>query len=119
MNSAAEQLRAWAAATQDAATAADALAEGVARLRATASDTSNDITVTIDAAGALLGLDLGEKARDASPDRLAASIMDTVRSARRSVLDQLTTLVGATVGTDSPTGAAVLELHERRLRESR
>jgi hypothetical protein len=119
MNTAAEQIRAWAAAAQHAATAANALAEGVATLRATARDASNDITVTVDAAGALLGLDLGERVRAVSPDRLAASIMDTVRSARHSALDQLTTLVGATVGTDSPAGTAVLELHERRLRESR
>ena len=119
MNSAAEQIRAWAAAAQHAATAANALADGVATLRATARDTSGDITVTVDAAGALVGLDLGEKVRDVSPDRLAASIMATVRSARHGALDQLTTLVGATVGTDTPTGAAVLELHERRLRESR
>src|SRR5690242_9861463 len=119
MNTAVEQIRAWAAEAQQAATAANALAEGVASLRATVRDTSNDITVTVDAAGALLGLDLGENVRDVSPHRLAASIMETVRSARHSALDQLTALVGATVGTDSSTGAAVLELHERRLRESR
>src|SRR5262245_25606228 len=88
MNSAAEQIRAWAATAQRASAAADALADGVAALRATARDASGDITVTVDAAGALLGLDLGEGVRSLSPDRLAASIMTTIRSARHGVLDQ-------------------------------
>jgi hypothetical protein len=119
MNSAAEQIRAWAARAQAASAAADALADDVAALRATARDASGAVTVTVDAAGALLGLDLGDGVRALSPDRLAASIMTTVRSARQGVLDQLATVVDATVGADSPTGAAVLELQERRLRESR
>jgi hypothetical protein len=94
----------------------------VAALRATARDAAAGIMVTVDAGGALVALDLGDRAGALAPQRLADAIMAAVRSARGDVLDQLTVLVGETVGVDSPTGAAVLELQRRRLaaaRESR
>jgi hypothetical protein len=117
MNSATEQIRAWAAQAEQTASAATALADGVAALRATVR--RGEITVTVDASGALLGLELGAGACDQGPRQLAASILSNVRSAKDEVYHQLTAVVSQTVGVDSPTGAALIELQRRRLLESR
>ncbi len=119
MESAAEHVRAWAARAERHASAASTMADEIARISATARDASGAITVTVDAAGALVGLELGDAVQRMSPARLAAEIMATVRTARGDIVGKVASVVDATVGAGSPTGAAVMSGLERRFGQRR
>jgi hypothetical protein len=114
MDSAEEQVRDWAAAAQRQAAAARALVDELARISATARGASGEVTLTVDATGALVDLQLGDGVRTLSPARLAGEIMATVRTARDDVAARVGSVVGATVGTDTPVGAAVLSGLDRQ-----
>jgi hypothetical protein len=114
MQSALAQVREWAARAQARAAETQSLADAVARVTATARDRSGAITVTVDATGALVGLEFGDGIREFSPARLAEQVMQTVRAAQANLVAAVDSAVVTTVGADSPIRAAVIDNLERR-----
>lgn len=114
MESAMAEVREWAARAQARASETQSLADEMARVTATARDRSGAVTVTVDATGALVRLELNDGVRAVNPARLAEQIMQTVRTAQADLIAAVGSVVATTVGVDSPTGAAVMDGLERR-----
>ena len=98
----------WRADVTERRARARDLSARLRRLRETARSPDGSITVSVGAAGDLLGLTLGESVRDRSPAVLAAEIMATVAVARAALLDGVVSAAEATVGAESVMGRVVV-----------
>ncbi|HLU32671.1 MAG TPA: YbaB/EbfC family nucleoid-associated protein [Natronosporangium sp.] len=114
LDEAQEWLRSWTAQISQRAEAATALSDRVAALESTAEDLDGAVRVRVDGAGRLVGLELGERARDLSAAGLAEVIMGTVARAQHGLNARVAEAVAETVGADTETGRAVLNSFAHR-----
>jgi hypothetical protein len=90
------------------------LADRVAGLRASASGAGGAIRVTVGNSGAVIDLELDDRACEMTGGELADNILQVMRRAQGRLPDQVAEAVHATVGVESPTGRAVLDTYIRR-----
>ncbi len=114
LDEASEWVRTWADQIGEQAASAQRMANDVAAITATVRDSSGDITVTVDSTGMLTRLDLTDRIRNRTGAELAADIMATLRQAQADLTAKVSSVVAATVGADSVTGATVIGSFERR-----
>src|SRR3954471_2478636 len=93
---------------------ADALADRVATLSASATGDDGAVTVTVAGSGLVTGLDLQDRVRRFTGSMLSVEIMRTMRRAQAALAEQVAAAVDETVGTDSETGRAMLDSYTRR-----
>ncbi|MEH1163789.1 YbaB/EbfC family nucleoid-associated protein [Micromonospora sp. CPCC 205539] len=109
-DSARERLSAWQGRIGKLAADTKAMSDRLEHLRVTASDGNRLVEVTIDSAGALVDLRLGQQTQRLAPDVVARTIMATIRAAKEELADRSQEIIAETVGTES---AAAREIAER------
>jgi DNA-binding protein YbaB len=70
-------------------------------LSGTLTSKDGEVTVTVNAAGALQGLSFGPRADDLPKPRLAALILSTARGAQLQAAQQVTSILAPVIGEDS------------------
>ena len=98
----------WQAGIEQQATQARLLSGRLAALTATARSADGLVRVTLAASGAVTAIDLDDEVRRQPAARTGRDIVATIRAAERKLADQAAEAVAETVGTDGPTGQAVL-----------
>ncbi|MET8042108.1 YbaB/EbfC family nucleoid-associated protein [Micromonospora sp. NPDC005215] len=112
-----DRLAEWKGRLDQLATATDAMSERVQELRVTVADGNGLVEVTVDSAGALVDLRLGQRIQRVAPDVVARTIMSTIGLAKRQLADRAQEIIGETLGTDSPAARAIAERVGQQLRE--
>ena len=106
----------WQSTIEARADRARDLAARLARLTRTARSPGGLVTVTVGAAGDLIGLELGEGIRQRPAAGTAREILSTLAAARESLVEAVAAETRATIGADSATGRAVIESFAARQR---
>lgn len=99
----------WEASIEDRATKAKTLSSRLAALTATVHSGDGRVEVTVAANGAVTALRLDDSIRAQPVTRMAALILDTIRSAQSELAGLAGEAVAQTVGLASATGQAVLQ----------
>jgi hypothetical protein len=113
-NAAEEWVRSWTSSVSERAAATQSLADHVARLKVTESDPDHMITVTVNGSGVMINLQLADGASRLGMDRLAETILRTMRRAQGALAGRVAAVAEQTVGRDSETARAVVSSFERR-----
>ncbi|MEU4470675.1 YbaB/EbfC family nucleoid-associated protein [Micromonospora sp. NPDC023888] len=113
-----DRLAEWKGRLDQLATATDAMSERVQELRVTVADGNGLVEVTVDSAGALVDLRLGQRIQRVAPDVVARTIMSTIGLAKRQLADRAQEVIGETLGTDSPAARAIAERVGQQLRDA-
>ncbi|MBM0277072.1 YbaB/EbfC family nucleoid-associated protein [Micromonospora sp. STR1s_6] len=111
-----DRLAEWKGRLDQLATATDAMSDRMRELRVTAADGNGLVEVTVDSAGTLVDLQLGQRIQRVAPDVVARTIMNTIAVAKRQLADRAQDIIGDTLGADSPTGRAMAERVGQHLR---
>jgi DNA-binding protein YbaB len=98
----------WLGDIQQRAENARTLNRTLTDIRASATSADRLVSVTVDASGRLLELDLDDGVRRHAGSWLAGQMMRTVAQARQRAAQQVERAVADTVGTDSPQGQAII-----------
>ncbi len=97
-----EQARQWLASYEqhgrDLVAQAQQVGEELQNATETVTSKNGAVTVTVGASGALLDAQFTDKARNLSPSDLAATLMDTVRTAQAQVAHQVADTVAPLAG---------------------
>ncbi|EIF00509.1 YbaB/EbfC family nucleoid-associated protein [Saccharomonospora glauca] len=115
-DSAKERLREWKDRIDKLAADTRTMSERLQGVRATATDPSGLVEVTIDSTGSLVDLKLTSKMQSTKPDVVAQTIMQTLAEAKNQLADQSQQIIAETVGTDSPAARAIAESVGNQLR---
>ncbi|WP_030434866.1 YbaB/EbfC family nucleoid-associated protein [Actinoplanes subtropicus] len=105
----------WQAGIDERAARARELSARLSRLSARARSDDRLVTVTVGAAGDLVGLELDERTRQRPAAETARTILKTLRAAQARLTAAVADATAETVGADSPTGRAVLASYAGRL----
>jgi len=108
----------WQAGIEARGAQARALSTRLSGLTATASSEDGLVTVTVGSTGGLVRLELAEGIRGRPADQTARQIMATLRSANSRLATAVAEAIAETVGTDSPTGRAVISSYAERVRDA-
>ncbi|MDG4778084.1 YbaB/EbfC family nucleoid-associated protein [Micromonospora sp. WMMD961] len=111
-----DRLAEWKGRLDQLAIATDAMSDRIQALRVTAADGNGLVEVTVDSAGALVDLRLGQRIQRVAPDVVARTIMNTIGVAKRQLADRAQEIIGETLGTDSPAARAIAERVGQQLR---
>lgn len=104
---AAEQVDAWRGRIERLAADTRTMSERLQALRVTAVDPDGLVEVTVDAGGALAGLQFSQRIQRVPPSVLADTVMATVQAAKAQLAARSQQVVEETMGTDSPAARAV------------
>lgn len=115
-DSAKERLREWKDRIDKLAADTRTMSERLQGVRATATDPSGLVEVTIDSTGSLVDLKLTSKMQSTKPDVVAQTIMQTLAEAKNQLADQSQQIIAETVGTDSLAARAIAESVGNQLR---
>ncbi|MEU8087192.1 YbaB/EbfC family nucleoid-associated protein [Micromonospora sp. NPDC049101] len=113
-----DRLAEWKGRLDQLASATDAMSDRIQELRVTVADGNGLVEVTVDSAGALVDLQLGQRAQRVAPDVVARTIMNTIGVAKRQLADRAQEIIGDTLGTDSPAARAIAERVGQQLRDA-
>ncbi|MFI7658719.1 YbaB/EbfC family nucleoid-associated protein [Micromonospora parva] len=113
-----DRLAEWKGRLDQLATATDAMSERIQELRVTVADGNGLVEVTVDSAGALVDLHLGQRVQRVAPDVVARTIMTTIATAKRQLADRAQEIISDTLGTDSPAARAIAERVGQQLRDA-
>ncbi|MEU4531124.1 YbaB/EbfC family nucleoid-associated protein [Micromonospora ureilytica] len=113
-----DRLAEWKGRLDQLATATDAMSERIQELRVTVADGNGLVEVTVDSAGALVDLTLGQRVQRVAPDVVARTIMTTIDAAKRQLADRAQEIIADTLGTDSPAARAIAERVGQQLRDA-
>jgi DNA-binding protein YbaB len=114
----ADAAQAWldelSADTEQQAEQARALADRVATLSVTATDTDGAVRVTVEASGMVTDLRLTDRMRGWPPERVAGQILAVMRAAQAQLAGRVAAEAAQTVGADSPIGRDVVAGYQAR-----
>ncbi|MET7668361.1 YbaB/EbfC family nucleoid-associated protein [Micromonospora luteifusca] len=113
---AAEQVDAWRGRIERLAADTKTMSERLQALRVTAADSDGLVEVTVDAGGALVGLQFSQRIQRVLPRVLADTVMATVQAAKAQLAARSQQVVEETMGTDSPAARAVAARIAEQLR---
>jgi DNA-binding protein YbaB len=108
-------LRSWKEDVEATAARAQAMAEQLQRLRATATDDNGLAEVTIDSSGALLNLKLTDRIHRYAPDAVARAVMSALREARLAAARRAHDIAVETMGADSLSARTTAERMRQQL----
>ncbi|MEH0828360.1 MULTISPECIES: YbaB/EbfC family nucleoid-associated protein [unclassified Micromonospora] len=111
-----ERLAEWKGRIDQLAADTRAMSERLQELRVTAADDNRLVEVTVDAAGRLFDLRLGQRIQRVASEVVARTIMDTVGVARQQLADRSQEIIADTVGTGSAAARAIAERVGEQLR---
>ncbi|MEU5940488.1 YbaB/EbfC family nucleoid-associated protein [Micromonospora sp. NPDC047548] len=111
-----ERLAEWKGRINQLAADTKAMSDRLQDLRVTAADGNRLVEVTVDSAGGVVDLWLGQRIQRVAPDVVARTIMDTIRAARRQLADRSQEIIADTVGTESAAARAIAERVGQQLR---
>lgn len=111
-----DRLAAWKGRIDQLAADTRTMSDRLRELRVTMADGNGLVEVTVDSAGALVDLRLGQRIQRVSPDVVARTVMDTIRAAREKLADRSQEIIAETVGTESPAARAIAERVGQQLR---
>ncbi|MDO3705003.1 YbaB/EbfC family nucleoid-associated protein [Micromonospora sp. C28SCA-DRY-2] len=106
----------WESTVAERATRTTALTRELAALTATARSPDGAVEATVDAAGALVDLRLGERVRGQPAARTADQVLATARAAQAELARRAVAMTEAALGADDPAARALVESYARRLR---
>ncbi|HEY0698043.1 MAG TPA: YbaB/EbfC family nucleoid-associated protein, partial [Micromonospora sp.] len=112
-----EHLSAWKGRIDQLAADTRVMSDRLQRMRVTATADNGLAEVTIDHAGALVGLRLDQRIQRVAPETVAETIMNTVHKARRKAADRARDILADTLGTDSPAARALAARIDQQLRD--
>ncbi|WBB65959.1 YbaB/EbfC family nucleoid-associated protein [Micromonospora sp. WMMD812] len=113
-----ERLAEWKGRIDRLAADTRAMNDRLQDLRVTTADGNGLAEVTVDSAGALVDLRLGQRIHRVAPDVVARTIMDTIRVARQQLADRAQEIIADTVGTESAAARAIAERVGQQLRDA-
>jgi DNA-binding protein YbaB len=113
-----DRLAAWKGRIDQLAADTKAMSDRLQELRVTVADGNGLAEVTVDSAGALVDLRLGQRVQRVAPDVAARTIMETIREARRQLASRSQEIVAETVGTESAAARAIAERVGQQLRDA-
>jgi DNA-binding protein YbaB len=90
------------------------LSEKVAGLSVTADGDQGAVEVTVDGSGVVTDLKLAERVRQMPASRLAELILVVTKRAQGMLADRVAELTADTVGTESPSGRALVAGYAKR-----
>ena len=105
----------WQAGIEARAARAKELSARLARLSARVRSDDRLVTITVGSSGDLVGLELDERTRQRPAAETARAILKTLRAAQGRLAEAVADATAETVGTDSPTGRAVIASYTGRL----
>ncbi|GAA2274007.1 hypothetical protein GCM10009853_029850 [Glycomyces scopariae] len=108
MEDAQTRLEAWRDRTVDFASQTETASRALQELKATGADDNGVAQVTVDASGALAGIKLSSRVKRQDPQDTEAVIIEAYRVARVNLAKAAAEIIAETVGTDTPTGRALL-----------
>jgi DNA-binding protein YbaB len=108
-DSAHEQIARWRDRVDRMASDTKAMSDRLQQVQVTATDINSMVEVTVDVSGRLVNLRLTERARRASPDTIATTIMQTIASATGQLGERARQIITETMGEDSPAGREMAE----------
>lgn len=111
-----EWLSAWKGRIDELAAATGAMSERVQALRVTVTDPSGLAEVTVDSAGTLVDLRLGERMYQLAPEVVARTILDTVAEAKAEMAVRAQAVITETLGPDSVAGQEIARRLGEQLR---
>lgn len=111
-----ERVAVWKGRADKLAAATQAMSDRLQQVRATVSDPGGLAEVTVDSAGALVGLRLTNRIQRTAPDVVAQAVMSLLQQARGQVASQSQEVIAETMGPDSAAGRAIAEQVGRHLR---
>lgn len=112
-----ERIDEWERSLERRAEQARELARRTARLTATARSRDGLIEVTVGAEGRIENINLSEGIRRQAAEDTARTLMETLRAATTSLLEQFQAATADTVGIDRETGQMLVAGLKRRLGE--
>jgi DNA-binding protein YbaB len=113
-----DRLAAWKGRIDQLAADTKAMSDRLQELRVTVADGNGLAEVTVDSAGALVDLRLGQRIQRVAPDVAARTIMETIREARRQLADRSQEIIAETVGTESAAARAIAARVGQQLRDA-
>jgi DNA-binding protein YbaB len=108
-------LRSWKENVDATAARAQAMAERLQRLRATATDDNGLAEVTIDSSGVLLHLELTDRIHRYAADAVARAVMSALREARQSAARRAHDIAVETMGPESMSARTTAERMRQQL----
>lgn len=108
-DSAHEQVARWRAQAERMAEDTQAMSDRLGEARVTATDDNRLVEVTIDSTGRLVGLKLGERVRNVSPEMIARTIMQTIAVATGQMGERARQIIAETLGTESPAAREIAD----------
>ncbi|WP_433269610.1 YbaB/EbfC family nucleoid-associated protein [Actinosynnema sp. CS-041913] len=108
-----EEMARWTADVVARAEKYEALNRRVSAVSVTEVSRDGVVRVTVDASGALLNLEISDRAKEFSGQTLAAHILATLRRAQSRIAGEVSRLA-VDVAADNPTAAAALVSSYRR-----
>ncbi|MER6593585.1 YbaB/EbfC family nucleoid-associated protein [Micromonospora purpureochromogenes] len=111
-----ERLAEWKGRIDQLAADTRAMSERLQDLRVTAADDNRLVEVTVDSAGRLVELRLGQRIQRVAPEVVARTIMDTIGAARQQLADRSQEIIADTVGTGSAAARGIAERVGEQLR---
>lgn len=103
-----ERLEAWKAKAEARAAETQAAAEGLQALRIAAKDDNGIIEATIDHSGNLIDVKANDRITRQPAEYTARAMLQAYQNAKRKLAEAAAEVVRETVGTESPTGKALL-----------
>jgi DNA-binding protein YbaB len=112
-----ERLTAWKDRIDKLAADTRAMSERLQQVRVVVADPDGLVELTIDSTGALVDLRLTDRIQRTRPDAVATAVLTTLATARQQLAERSQEIVAETVGTDSPTGQAIVAQVGRQRRD--
>src|SRR6185436_18544864 len=104
----------WERSLQEQAAKAKTFADRGATITATATDKDRVVEVTVDASGAVTGLNLSERIRKMAAHEVGDLILSVMRKAQAQLFQQNAQVATETMGEDSQVGRSVVASYEQR-----
>jgi DNA-binding protein YbaB len=109
-----EWVNTWSATIAERAVQAQTLAERVAAMTISASNSDESVCVTVDGSGVITDLRLDDRILRRPGAEVASAILTVMRAAQGGLTERVIEAAESTVGTATETGRAVIESFERR-----
>jgi DNA-binding protein YbaB len=111
-----ERVAAWRGRVEKLAADTKAMSDRFKQLEVTSTDPRGMAEVTVDSTGALVGLKLTREIERVSPEEVASTIMQTIRTAKTELADRSREVIEETVGTESAAARAIADRVAEQLR---
>ncbi|GIH08285.1 hypothetical protein Rhe02_63520 [Rhizocola hellebori] len=115
-DSAHEQVARWRDRVDRMASDTKAMSDRLRQAQVTATDVNGMVEVTVDVSGRLVNLRLNERARRASPEAIAATIMQTIAMAAGQMGERAQQIITETMGEESAAGREMAQRMVQHLR---